>query len=61
MDFGSWDHEDTFTIDTLSNIIKECHRILKKGGTLIMFYDLWKNSRIKRIDGVSQIEANLID
>lgn len=47
MDFGSWDHEDTFTIDTLSNIIKECHRILKKGGTLIMFYDLWKIQELK--------------
>ena len=47
MDFGSWDHEDTFTIDTLSNIIKECYRVLKKGGTLVMFYDLWKIQELK--------------
>ena len=26
---------------------KECYRILKKGGTLICFYDLWKLSVIR--------------
>ncbi len=47
MDFGSWDHDNTFTIDTLSNIIQECYRILKKSGTLIIFYDLWKIQELK--------------
>jgi site-specific DNA-methyltransferase (adenine-specific) len=47
MDFGSWDQENTFAIDTLSRIVKECYRVLKKGGTLIMFYDLWKIQELK--------------
>ena len=47
MDFGNWDQEDAFTIDTLSEVIQECFRVLKKGGTLIMFYDLWKIQELK--------------
>lgn len=38
MDFGEWDKE----FDCLQAVIKECYRLLKTGGTLICFYDLWK-------------------
>lgn len=38
MDFGEWDKE----FDCLQAVIKECYRVLKTGGTLICFYDLWK-------------------
>lgn len=38
MDFGSWD--DNFS--GLKEIIAECYRTLKDGGTMICFYDLWK-------------------
>ena len=35
MDFGDWDNSFT----GLDKVIKEAYRILKKGGTLICFYD----------------------
>lgn len=38
MDFGSWD----WGFEGLDTVITEAYRVLKKGGTLIVFYDLWK-------------------
>ena len=38
MDFGEWDK----SFDDFNTVFKECYRILKNGGTLISFYDLWK-------------------
>ncbi len=38
MDFGEWDH---LQID-LSTLAGESYRILRDGGTAIIFYDLWK-------------------
>lgn len=43
MDFGEWDK----TFDGIAEVIKECYRVLKKGGTLICFYDLWKITKLK--------------
>lgn len=43
MDFGEWD----FNFHNLDVVIKECYRVLKKGGTLICFYDLWKITTLK--------------
>ena len=43
MDFGDWDNNFT----GLGDIIKECYRVLKKGGTMICFYDLWKITTLK--------------
>ena len=43
MDFGKWD--DCFT--GLDVVIKESYRLLKKHGTLICFYDLWKITTLK--------------
>lgn len=43
MDFGEWDKD----FSGLDIVIKESYRILKKGGTLITFYDLWKISYLK--------------
>ena len=43
IDFGYWDTE----ID-LGMLFKEYYRVLKKGGTLIIFYDIWKSSFIKQ-------------
>ena len=43
MNFGDWDNNFT----GLDVVIKECHRLLKDGGTLICFYDLWKLTTLK--------------
>ena len=43
MDFGDWDSGFT----GLGDIIKECYRVLRKGGTMICFYDLWKITTLK--------------
>jgi DNA modification methylase len=44
-DYGEWDK--TFTIETLELFIKEYYDKLRIGGTLIMFFDLWKLSELK--------------
>jgi hypothetical protein len=46
-DYGDWDSE--FTLDQLDRFIGEFYRVLKKGGTLILFFDLWKISYLKEI------------
>ena len=38
MDFGDWDYD----FKGLDLVIAEFYRVLKKGGTVIIFYDLWK-------------------
>lgn len=38
MDFGKWDHR----CDGFDQAIHECFRVLRRGGTFICFYDLWK-------------------
>ncbi len=43
MDFGDWDAG----FSGLDAVIKECYRVLKKSGTLICFYDLWKITTLK--------------
>ena len=43
MDFGEWDNGFT----GLDKVIEECYRILRPGGTIICFYDLWKITTLK--------------
>ncbi len=43
--YGEWDSE--FTMDILEQFISEYYKKLKKGGTLIIFFDLWKISLLK--------------
>lgn len=43
IDFGYWDKE-TFDWDFL---FYQFYRILKSGGTLIIFYDVWKSAELK--------------
>lgn len=43
MNFGDWDAHFT----GLDKVIKECYRVLKQGGTMICFYDLWKITTLK--------------
>lgn len=53
IDFGDWDHDE---ID-LDYLFKQFKRILKKGGYLIIFYDIWKSTNLKlysEINGFKQ-------
>ena len=63
MDFGDWDNE----FAGLNIVIKECYRVLKKGGTLVCFYDIWKlttlkeyfeNAKFKQIRFIEWIKTN---
>lgn len=63
MDFGEWDAGFT----GLDKVIAECYRVLRKGGTLICFYDLWKittlkeyfeNAKFKQIRFIEWIKTN---
>ena len=45
--YGNWDSE--FTMEELELIIEQYYKKLKKGGTLIMFFDLWKIGELKTI------------
>jgi len=46
-DFGDWDND--FTIDQLEKFIAEYYKKLRNGGTLIIFFDLWKITHLKEI------------
>jgi DNA modification methylase len=46
-DYGAWDSE--FSIDVLDEYIGEYYKKLKKGGTVIIFFDLWKISYLKEL------------
>ena len=63
MDFGDWVNN----FSGLDIVIKECYRILKDGGTLICFYDLWKitvlkeyfeNAKFKQIRFIEWLKTN---
>lgn len=43
IDFGDWDKE-VFNWETL---FFEYYRVLKTGGTLLIFYDIWKSTELK--------------
>jgi site-specific DNA-methyltransferase (adenine-specific) len=45
--YGSWDEE--FTMDILEKFIKEYYNKLRKGGTLIIWFDLWKITELKNL------------
>jgi len=46
-DYGDWDSK--FTIKALKEFIKEYFRVLKNGGTVIIFFDIWKLCILKEI------------
>lgn len=45
--YGSWD--ENFDLNKLEIIIEDFYKKLRKGGTLIIFFDLWKISYLKEI------------
>jgi site-specific DNA-methyltransferase (adenine-specific) len=46
-DYGEWDSE--FTMEILEKFISEYYKKLKKGGTIVIFFDLWKISYLKEL------------
>lgn len=44
LDFGDWDKSEI----NWDLLFKEYYRILKDGGTLIIFYDIWKSNELKQ-------------
>jgi site-specific DNA-methyltransferase (adenine-specific) len=44
-DYGSWDLD--FNMETLETFIANYYKKLRKGGTLIIFFDLWKITGLK--------------
>ena len=46
-DYGEWDNN--FTIEKLEKFIELFYKKLRKGGTLIIFFDLWKITTLKEI------------
>lgn len=46
-DYGDWDSQ--FTVSLLDQFVGEYYKKLKRGGTLIMFFDLWKITDLKAI------------
>jgi site-specific DNA-methyltransferase (adenine-specific) len=46
-DYGDWDNN--FTMELLDEFISEYYRVLKKGGSIIIFFDLWKITELKFI------------
>jgi site-specific DNA-methyltransferase (adenine-specific) len=46
-DYGEWDSE--FTMEILERFICEYYKKLKNGGTIIIFFDLWKISYLKEM------------
>jgi site-specific DNA-methyltransferase (adenine-specific) len=46
-DYGEWDSQ--FTMELLERFICEYYKKLKRGGTLILFFDIWKISYLKEL------------
>ena len=44
-EFGEWD--SNFTLETMELFIKEYYKKLRKGGTCIIFFDIWKITILK--------------
>lgn len=45
IDFGDWDKEEL----DLDLLFSEFKRVLKPGGTVVIFYDVWKSERLKQV------------
>jgi len=46
-DYGEWDSQ--FTIDDLDQFVGEYYKKLRVGGTMIMFFDIWKITDLKAL------------
>ena len=48
-EFGDWDRPENFSMVDLEASVKEYYRVLRDGGTAIIFCDLWKVSYVKEM------------
>lgn len=48
-EFGDWDKKENFSMSDLEDSVKEYYRVLRDGGTAIIFCDLWKVSYVKEM------------
>lgn len=46
-DYGEWDSE--FTMEVLETFVQQYYKKLKNGGTMILFFDIWKISALKEV------------
>lgn len=46
-EYGEWD--TSFTMETLDEFIGEYYKKLRKGGTMIIFFDIWKITPLKEL------------
>ena len=45
--YGKWDSD--FTMQEMDDFVKEFYRVLRPGGTCIIFFDIWKISYLKEM------------
>ena len=45
--YGDWDSD--FTVEKLEEFVKQYYKKLRKGGTAIIFFDLWKIGQLKEM------------
>ena len=48
-DFGKWDTATEFTKEAMQAFVHLMYKKLRKGGTVIIFYDLWKITELKEM------------
>jgi DNA modification methylase len=53
-DYGKWDSE--FTLSQMRQFVNEFYRVLRPGGTCIIFFDIWKITDLKEM-----LEGGLVD
>lgn len=44
-DFGDWDNDENTL--PLTELFEQYYRVLRMGGTLVIFYDIWKSNEIR--------------
>ncbi len=45
--FDKWDED--FTLEELDSIVQQYYKVLRKGGTCIIWFDIWKAESLKKI------------
>jgi site-specific DNA-methyltransferase (adenine-specific) len=46
-DYGDWDSQ--FTLELMAQFVSEFYRVLRKGGSAIVFFDIWKLTNLRNM------------